>query len=57
MKKDIWEDDWYSFIIEFSKHFDKIILLDRLQFEEHLISVIHLQYRLSKDEAVMQRWC
>ena len=53
---DIWEDDWYSFIIEFSKHFDKIILLDRLQFEEHLISVIHLQYRLSKDEAVMQRW-
>ena len=33
-----------------------IILLDRLQFQEHLISVIHLQYRLSKDEAVMQRW-
>ena len=53
---DIWEHDWYSFIIEFSKHFDKVILLDRLQFEEHLMSVVHLKYKLSKGESVRQKW-
>ena len=51
-----WKHDWYTFIIEFVKYFDKVILLDRLQFEEHLMSIMHLHYRIFKGKSVMQKW-
>ena len=51
-----WKQDWYTFIIEFVKYFDKVILLDRLQFEEHLMSIMHLHFRIFKGKSVLQKW-
>ena len=38
--------DNFLFYVEFSKYFDKIILLDRKNFQEHLLSCINLQAKI-----------
>ena len=43
---DSWKGDWLSFIVELSKHFDKVILLDRRDNKEHYTSMVNLDYKL-----------
>ena len=43
---DSWKGDWQSFIVELSKQFDKVILLDRRDNNEHYTSMLNLDYKL-----------
>jgi hypothetical protein len=42
--------------IEFSKHFDRVILLDRKDTKEHLESYINVIYKQSQNKSVFERW-
>lgn len=41
---------------DFTKYFDKVILLDRKDTIEHLESYIHVLYKLDKKESVHSKW-
>ena len=45
-----------EYIFNFTKEFNNIILLDRIDYKEHLDSFAHLVYRLHRDESVFRRW-
>ena len=45
-----------EYIFNFTKEFNNIILLDRIDYKEHLDSMANLVYRLHRDESVMKRW-
>lgn len=48
--------DSFSFYKSFVKDFDKIILLDRKNINEHKQSFLHLYYRLENKESVNLKW-
>lgn len=41
---------------KFINDFDKVILLDRKNIEEHKESFLHLEWRISNNQAVNQKW-
>jgi len=47
---------WHDFNLEFIPLFDKLIFLDRRDFDSHYSSVVNLWYRISRDETTMQAW-
>lgn len=51
-----WKSDWHAFNLEFMQNFDKMIFLDRRDFDVHYNSIVHLWYRVSRDETTMQAW-
>jgi len=51
-----WKSDWFSFCLEFFENFDKIIFLDRSDFESHFDSIVHLWYRVGTKSTTMQAW-
>ena len=42
--------------IEFSKYFDRVILLDRKDTQEHLESCINVYYKQSQNKSVFEKW-
>ena len=40
-----WDKNWYEFIHDFKSNFDKIIFLDRMDTDEHLLSFMNLYYK------------
>ena len=42
--------------IEFAKYFDKVILLDRKNTEEHLKSCINVFYKQSQNKDIFEKW-
>jgi hypothetical protein len=48
--------DSLSFYNKFIKEFDRVILLDRLNEEEHKESFLHLEYRIKNKQPVNQKW-
>lgn len=51
-----YHGSWYNFILEFSKNFDKIIMLDRLDFDEHYESMINLWWQVKNNQDIMAPW-
>ena len=45
-----------EYIYNFTKEFDDIVLLDRIDYEEHLDSMTNLIYRLHLNKSVFKRW-
>ena len=55
-KPQSWKSDWHSFSIEFMENFDKMIFLDRREFEVHFNSTVNLWYRVLNKGTTMQPW-
>jgi hypothetical protein len=52
-----YKGTWIEFLIEFSKSFDRIIFLDRSDFEEHYESTLNLWYKSHiQKQSVMSKW-
>ena len=52
-----YKGTWVDFVKEFSKLFDKLILLDRYNLDEHYESVMNLWYKSHiKKQSVMSTW-
>ena len=52
-----YKSTWVEFLKEFSKSFDKLIFLDRSNFDEHYESVINLWYKSHvQKQPVMSKW-
>jgi len=52
-----YKGNWIEFVKEFSKSFDKIIFLDRNDFDEHYESTINLWYKSHvQKQPVMSKW-
>lgn len=52
-----YKGSWVDFILEFSKSFDKLIFLDRYDFNEHYESIMNLWYKSHiQKQSVMSEW-
>ena len=52
-----YKGTWIEFVTEFSKSFDRLIFLDRRDFEEHYESILNLWYKSHvQKQPVMSKW-
>lgn len=52
-----YKGTWIEFVIEFSKSFDRLIFLDRSDFEEHYESTLNLWYKDKvQKHPIMSEW-
>jgi len=50
------DTDGLSFYKEFIREFDRVIILDRLNKEEHKESYLHMMWRMDNKQSVMLKW-